>query len=73
MSERDYIYIRAWCRYMCWSKGRTEHELRLARDDHAPDDACYKDRLHWVRHPELAAGGVRIRIEKLADAIRRGH
>jgi hypothetical protein len=73
MIDRDYVYVRAWARFMGWPSERITDALTLARNDHAPDDACYKQRLHWVRHPEIISNGVRMRIEKLADAIRKGH
>jgi hypothetical protein len=73
MSEPDYVYVRAWCRFMGWSSERTADALRAARDDRAPDTACYKQRLHWTRYDEIVSNGVRQRIEKLADAVRRGH
>jgi len=73
LAEPVYVYVGAWARFQGWPSERTADMLRLARADRAPDDALYKKRLFWARFDEMVSGGARIRIQKLANQIRRGH
>ena len=70
----DYVYIRAWCKFMHHSAGWLEEELELAWQEDAPSTAIYKYRGAglWRTVGDITRAETLQQVEELAEGIRHG-
>ncbi len=66
MREKDYKYVRAWCKYSESSVRTIQHRVNFARDMNAPDNAIYYACNQWATVDMIKNESLRSRIEMLA-------